>query len=93
MIPEALLMRLLMVALERLPDHRVVLDGPTWAAMVAKAHAQPSRGIIFEQHDGGATTEVRLADHEDRAVMLDRMRKSGAMIIETPDMVVGLGGE
>lgn len=87
MIPEELLVRLLVVALERLPDHRVVLDQDAWEAMRVK-HGTAGGGLLLEQGNGGYL--VRLADHEDRVVMADRVRAAGGLLVESPDLLFGI---
>ncbi len=88
MIDPDVLMRLLVVALERLPDHRIVLDQATWDAMRAK-HLGRGGGVLLQQLHGGAI-EVRMADHEDRLVMADRVRKAGGLLVDTPDFMFGV---
>lgn len=92
MINPELLLRMLAVAVERLPDHRVVLDGPTWRAMVEKFGQReggpPAGGLIFEQGDDSWV--VRQADHEDALVLADRVRKAGGTLIESAHTVIGI---
>lgn len=81
------LIRLLILALHEVPGHSVTLDQASWDAAAARAAESPGSGFMLQAHDGGIT--ARLADHEDRAVMVDRARASGMTIVESPDVVIG----
>lgn len=85
------LMRLLILALHKVPDHSVTLDEASWAEAAAYAAANPGSGFMLTNHDGKVV--AKLADHEDRVVLVDRARAKGYTIIDSPDVVIGLGPE
>lgn len=86
-----MLLRLLMAALDKLPDHRVEVTDATFQAMAAKyaPAGQPEGGLLLRNEDG--TLSAALADHEAKAVLIDRAAKRGYMLLESDGMVVGLG--
>lgn len=84
-----LLIRLLVVALERLPDHRLVLDEATWELMLGKYSGAAGGGLMLQQL-GPGHFEVRLADHEDRVVLTDKVRKAGGVLVESAGVTFGI---
>lgn len=89
MIPSMVLIRLLIVALERLPDHRLVLDEGTWEAMVGKYGGELGGGLMLQETSPGSF-EAKLADHEDRVVLTDKVRKAGGVLIEHGGLTFGI---
>lgn len=83
---QTLLLRMLTVALERLPDHTLTLDQATWDAMVEKYDGDG--GLLMREVDDGIV--VRLADHEDRAVFMDKVRKAGGALFEHGATTLGI---
>lgn len=86
MIPEQLLLRALLVAIERLPDHRIEVDEAGLEHLLRKM--PPGGGLVIEKSDRSLV--IRRADHEDRAVMADRVRAAGGLLVEAPDMLFGI---
>jgi hypothetical protein len=88
-IPSMVLVRLLIVALERLPDHRLVLDEATWDAMARKYGGELGGGLMLQETAPGAF-EAKLADHEDRVVLTDKVRKAGGVLVEAGGLTFGI---
>lgn len=84
------LMRCLIAALDQLPDHQVTVTPERWAALADKytAGATVEGGILLEM-DGG-TISARLADHEDKAVAIDRVRAEGGTVVVGDGYALGM---
>lgn len=87
MDPQTIVVRALCLALEALPDHRVVLSAATWEPLREKYGG--SGGLLLSEDPADKSVEVRLADHEDRAVLVDRVRANGGIIVEDGETVYG----
>lgn len=86
-VPEQVLFQAIAVALERLPDHRIEITEEGWE-LLARKRGEEGGGVIFESHRG--TVVVRLADHEDRVVLTDQVRRAGGTLVESPTLTIGV---